>query len=139
MLESMRYEERLSVRVDIPTEARATRIPVMLLQTVVENAIKHGIAQLPSGGVLGIRGSLRDGALLLEVTNPKPVTRSRPSQSGIGLKNSSERLRLLFGVGGQLEIDLADPHAAVVRIRIPETPEADCRRPSEAYSPAGGL
>ena len=62
-LESLRLEDRLSIDCEVSAEARRVRIPVMLLQTVVENAIKHGIAELPGGGVLRIHGELRDGTL----------------------------------------------------------------------------
>ena len=76
-LESLRFEDRLSIDLDVAADARRVRIPVMLLQTVVENAIKHGIADLPAGGVLRIHGGLHDGTLMLEVENPRPMTPSR--------------------------------------------------------------
>ena len=120
-LESMRFEERLQVEIDVAETARGVRIPVMLLQTVVENAIKHGISELPSGGALRIRAALDGDVLALEVSNPKPHSASNSTQEGVGLKNAAERLRLLFGQRGSLELDLADATLAVVRIRIPRT------------------
>ncbi len=121
-LESMRFEERLIVEYNVPADAGAVRIPVMLLQTVVENAIKHGIAELPSGGVLRIRAALKDGTLLLEVENPRPPKASRAAGEGTGLRNSEERLRLLFGSRASLDLDLSQPAAARTRIRIPQNP-----------------
>jgi two-component system sensor histidine kinase AlgZ len=118
-LESMRFDERLKVELDIPASVRGIRIPVMLLQTVVENAIKHGIAELPSGGTLRIRAALDDDALIIEVANPKPTPTSESAQQGIGLKNSAERLRLLFGSQGSLLLDLSDANIATARIRVP--------------------
>ncbi len=109
-----------SIDCDVTADARRVRIPVMLLQTVVENAIKHGIAELPAGGVLRIHGELRDGALLLEVENPRPVVAPRDTGEGIGLRNAAERLRLLFGGRASLEIDLSQPALATTRIRIPQ-------------------
>jgi LytS/YehU family sensor histidine kinase len=91
----------------------------MLLQTVVENGIKHGIAELPAGGVLRIRGELRDGALLLDVENPRPVAAPRDASEGIGLRNAAERLRLLFGGRASLDVDLSQQALAATRIRIP--------------------
>jgi Histidine kinase len=117
-LESMRFEERLSVEMDVPASVRGIRIPVMLLQTVVENAVKHGIAELPSGGVLKIHASLKDDALVIDVINPRPATMAR-AQDGVGLKNSVERLRLLFGARGSLELNLDDSHIATARIQVP--------------------
>jgi two-component system sensor histidine kinase AlgZ len=119
-LESMRFEERLTVEIDVPAEAREVCIPVMLLQAVVENAIKHGIAELPLGGTLGIRAVLRDDALLITVENPTPPTLSRAAHKGVGLRNSAERLRLLFGTRAGLELDLSHPDLAITLIRIPQ-------------------
>lgn len=118
-LESLRLEERLTIDCEISAEARGVQIPVMLLQTVVENAIKHGIAELPAGGLLRIRGELRDGALVLEVENPRPLASPREVSEGIGLRNAAERLRLLFGERASLDVDLSRPAVATSRIRIP--------------------
>ena len=118
-LESLRLEDRLRIDCEVGAEAREARIPVMLLQTVVENAIKHGIAELPAGGVLRIRGELRDGDLFLEVANPRPTAPRREGGEGIGLHNAAERLRLLFGERASLDVDLSNSALATARIRIP--------------------
>jgi hypothetical protein len=119
-LESLRLGERLRIERTIALEARVAHIPVMLLQTVVENAIKHGIAELPEGGILRIGAEVREGALLIEVENPRPATPSQSPSHGVGLRNAAERLRLLFGAAGKLDLDLSDPARALVRIRIPQ-------------------
>jgi hypothetical protein len=118
-LESMRFEERLRVEYDVAPGAGVVYIPVMLLQTVVENAIKHGIAELPSGGVLRISAALRDDVLVLEVQNPRPPAATRAAHEGIGLRNADERLRLLFGTRASLDLDMSQPAIATARIRIP--------------------
>lgn len=118
-LESLRFGDRLRVELDIAAGARDVRIPVMVLQTVVENAIKHGIAELPSGGVLRISATLRDGALQVEVRNPRPMNPTPREQQGTGLYNAEERLRLLFGSGATLELDLSQTDLAIARIRVP--------------------
>jgi two-component sensor histidine kinase len=119
-LESLRLGERLHIDRTIALDARVAHIPVMLLQTIVENAIKHGIAELPEGGVLRIKAELREGALLIEVENPRPATPSRSPSHGVGLRNAAERLRLLFGTAGALDLDLSHPDRALARIRIPQ-------------------
>jgi hypothetical protein len=121
-LESLRLEDRLSIDCEVSAEARAVRIPVMLLQTIVENAIKHGIAELPTGGLLRIHGQVHDGALVLDIENPRPLAPPRETSEGIGLRNSAERLRLLFGERASLEVDLSDPAMATTRVRIPVRP-----------------
>ena len=118
-LESLRFEDRLRIDWQVDADARRVRIPVMLLQTVVENAIKHGIADLPAGGVLRIDGDLKDGTLTIEVENPRPETAVREASEGIGLRNAAERLRLLFGARASLDVDLSRPARATITIRIP--------------------
>jgi LytS/YehU family sensor histidine kinase len=119
-LESLRFEDRLSIDCIVTANARRVRIPVMLLQTVVENAIKHGIAALPAGGVLKIRGDVTDGMLVLEIENPRPPLPPQGDREGIGLRNAAERLRLLFGARASINVDLSQPALATIRIRIPE-------------------
>jgi len=119
-LESLRFEDRLKIDREVTADARRVRIPVMLLQTVVENAIKHGIGALPAGGVLKIRGELTGGSLMLVIENPRPVKQLQEVREGIGLRNAAERLRLLFGERAGIDLDLSQPGLATIRIRIPE-------------------
>lgn len=119
-LESLRLGERLRIERTISGEARLARIPVMLLQTVVENSIKHGIAELPQGGVLRINAEVREQALTIEVGNPRPESPSPSPSPGLGLRNAAERLRLLFGAAATLDLDLSRPDFALARIRIPQ-------------------
>ena len=119
-LEKLRFEDRLSIASEVAPDVGGTRIPAMLLQTVVENAIKHGIAELPAGGLLRIHAQLQDGTLVLQVENPRPPAVTRPLSAGTGLRNAEERLRLLFGPGASLELDLSQPAMATTRIRIPQ-------------------
>jgi hypothetical protein len=121
-LEKMRFEDRLTVQSEVGANTAGAQIPAMLLQTVVENAIKHGIAELPAGGLLRIRADLRDGVLVLQVENPRPPVAARPASEGTGLRNAEERLRLLFNSRATLELDLSQPSLATTRIRIPQHP-----------------
>lgn len=118
-LESLRLGDRMRVEIDVAEAAKEVRLPVMLLQTVVENAIKHGIAELPGGGVLRIAAMLRDDAMYLEVENPRPANPRPREQQGSGLNNAAERLRLLFGARASLELDLSRAELAVARLRVP--------------------
>jgi LytS/YehU family sensor histidine kinase len=123
-LESLRFGERLRIERDLASDAMGVRVPVMLLQTLVENAIKHGIAELPAGGALRIVAALRGGTLHIEVENTRPERTESAVLSegeGVGLDNAAERLRLLFGSRATLELDLSRVEVAVARIRIPET------------------
>ena len=118
-LESMRFEDRLRIETHVADDAAGVHIPVMLLQTLVENAIKHGIAELPSGGLLRISAVVKDEMLALEVENPRPPVPLRTTHEGVGLRNARDRLRLLFGGRAGLELDLSQAGVATARLRIP--------------------
>jgi LytS/YehU family sensor histidine kinase len=117
-LESLRLADRLTVEREIDPAARSVRVPAMLLQTLVENAVKHGIAALKQGGTLRITASFADRELLLRVHNPRPVDSAAPAHQGVGLRNATERLRLLFGARASLRLDLS-PGFASAEVRVP--------------------
>jgi hypothetical protein len=121
-LESMRFENRLRIEKQVPADAAGVRIPVMLLQTLVENAIKHGIAELPAGGVLRICAAVKDDMLNLEVENPRPAAPTHAMHESVGLRNARDRLRLLFGTNATLDLDLSRPTVATARLRVPLNP-----------------
>ena len=118
-LESMRLADRLRVERDIAPEARTTRIPAMLLQTLVENAIKHGIAALKPGGTVRITAQVVEKELILRVVNPRPDDTTSKTSQGVGLRNATERLRLLFGSRASLRLDLSQAGQATAEIRLP--------------------
>ena len=118
-LESLRLADRLRVERDIAPAARTARIPIMLLQTLVENAIKHGIATLKQGGTLRITAQVVETKLILQVVNPRPVDTTTLTNEGVGLRNASERLRLLFGARASLRLDLSHAGQATAEIRLP--------------------
>ena len=114
-LEQLRLGERLVVTRDLQGKGR---IPVLLLQGLVENAIKHGIARRNDGGTVAIT-TRQDGATLeIVVTNPLPPKRL-PTSEGTGLANMRERLRLLTDGQATLDLALADGTARS-RVRIPQ-------------------
>jgi LytS/YehU family sensor histidine kinase len=119
-LESMRLAERLRIERDIEPAARTVRVPSMLLQTLVENAIKHGIARLKQGGLLRISAKISADELVLQVVNPRSADESVVTgASGVGLKNATQRLQLLFGERARLQLDLADESRAIAEVRVP--------------------
>jgi Histidine kinase len=118
-LESMRFEDRLRIEIDVPDDAAAVHIPMMLLQTLVENAIKHGIAELPAGGLLRISARLQNERLTLEVQNPRPAASNPTAHESVGLRNARDRLRLLFNGRANLELDLSNAAVASARLQIP--------------------
>ena len=118
-LEGLRLADRLTVVRDIAPEAAQARVPVMLIQTLIENAIKHGIAELKEGGTLRIGAHVVNAELTIQIINPRPSSAPVPHTRGTGLKNSSERLRLLFGSRASLRLDLSRPGEATAEVRLP--------------------
>lgn len=118
-LESMRLAERLTVERDVQPAARTARVPAMLLQTLVENALKHGIAELKGGGTLRISARVAGHEVVLRVENPRPDGGATRSGDGVGLKNATARLRLLFGDRASLRLDLEQPGRAAAEVRLP--------------------
>jgi hypothetical protein len=119
-LEGLRLADRLDVVRNITPEALQARVPVMLVQPLVENAIKHGIAQLKQGGTLRIEAHVANADLNMLIHNPRPMDAPLPAAQGTGLKNSSERLRLLFGGRASLRLDLSHPGEATAEVRLPQ-------------------
>ena len=120
-LEVTRFEERLKVCWDIANEARNINVPPMLLQTLVENALKHGIAQCPEGGAIEISARVVDRHMELQVLNTGDV---RPSLSaaGIGLRNARERLKLLYGHRAKLVLQNISDGRVRASITLPLVP-----------------
>ena len=123
-LEQVRHEERLRVRLDIAPETLQLPIPPMLLQTLVENAVKYGISTQREGGEIAIIARQEGGALRLQVVNPGSLPDAARSarasaSTGVGLKNAGERLRLLFGERAQLHLRAAPPDSVVAEAIIP--------------------
>jgi two-component sensor histidine kinase len=122
-IEKVRFEERLSLELDIDDRAESALIPSLLLQPLVENAIKYGIAQAEGGGHLRIAAKVFAGELLIELSDDGPgvklVDGLIPDASGVGLRNTRERLHELYGAQHSFRLGHTDPHGLTVNIRIP--------------------
>ncbi len=118
-LEAMRYEERLRTRIDVPPGLEREPVPPMLLQTLVENAVRHGIARLPGGGDLAIAVERdADGLLTITIRNSGTYRPGSRQGTGIGLRNTRKRLRMIYGEEAGLEIGEQDGQV-VTRVWIP--------------------
>ena len=104
-IEQVRFPNRLQVRIDVPQDLRTARVPPLILQPVVENAIKHGVARTTEPVVLTIRAREEDARLLISIENDRgPRERAREGERpGVGLANVCERLAARFGPEGECE------------------------------------
>jgi two-component system LytT family sensor kinase len=117
-LEKIRYEERLAWNVEVSKEIHQAQIPPMLLQTLVENALKHGIAHSAKEGIIFIKGEKKEDLIHLEVINPGHLKQGGES-SGIGLINSQNRLHLLFGETAHIDLKPLDKNHVLASVAIP--------------------
>jgi signal transduction histidine kinase len=127
-LEQVRHEERLRVRLDVAPETLGLAVPPLLLQTLVENAVKYGISARPEGGEIAISARCIDGQLELRVSNPGQLRSgsvSRPTEligagsTGLGLRNAAERLRMFFGDRARLQLRAAADAQVVAEVSLP--------------------
>jgi signal transduction histidine kinase len=116
----MRMEERLTVDFDIPDGLRTAAFPPMMLQSMVENAIKHGLEAKPEGGTLKVRADVAHNKLRVIVTDDGLGFGAVPSDgTGLGLMTIRERLKLLHGDQGQLLIAANSPSGVIATIEVP--------------------
>jgi two-component system sensor histidine kinase AlgZ len=101
-IEQIRFGSRLQVTWELDAEAGAARVPPLLLQPLVENAVRHGVEPSDVGGVIRVRTRVKLGRALVSIVNSVPDTASRPG-NGMALRNVRERLRLMHDVAAQFE------------------------------------
>jgi Histidine kinase len=118
-LEKIRFDERLRTRFDIDPKSVGARLPPMLLQTLVENGVKHGIARVPAGGELVVASAVVDGKLRLEVTNTGKLSDTAEGSSAVGLDNARERLRLMYGDRASLSLVAPDEFTVRAEVLVP--------------------
>ncbi len=121
-VEQMRFSDRLQVEFRVEEEALLASVPNMILQPLVENAIRHGVS--PHGGQRRVRvgASRRDGQLQLEVQDdgPQPPPGWRPDESsGVGLRNVRERLARMYGSSGELRVRPGSTAGVVSTVELP--------------------
>ncbi|MCU0379981.1 MAG: histidine kinase [Chitinophagaceae bacterium] len=117
-LEHIRFEDRLRVEYDIDEDTLDQPIPPMMLQTLVENAIKHGISRYEGGGVVKIISDFRDNNHELIVRNTGKLNGGM-TREGFGLTSTASRLGLLFGEKASFEISETNGNMVEARVRIP--------------------
>lgn len=120
-IQKVRFGERLQVSVDIPAELLRAQVPHLLLQPLVENAVKHGIAKRVAGGTVRVSGACDNGNLCLSVYNDGPSlpTDWEAAQTGVGIGNLRTRLQILHGGESALQLRRADPGGVEVLVTLP--------------------
>jgi sensor histidine kinase YesM len=134
----MRIEERLEFRVEIPPGLQSAEFPPMMLQSVVENAIKHGIEPKPEGGSVEVSARIADGELCVEVKDTgvgivdMETLHGPTSGTGIGLRNLRERLAVLYPGKSRITLWSDDKAGTRVQIAIPYIVAKPAESPAQA-------
>lgn len=124
-LEKIRLEERLVYNIENDFKSLHFQVPPMLLQTLVENGIKHGISQLMKGGEINLNCEVFDDVLFVRIENSgeynpeAEVKLEDKSSSGFGLENSKQRLNLIFGAKARLTIQNLEKNKVITELKIP--------------------
>ncbi len=130
----VRFGERLRVQVDVEPGIGAARVPVMLLQPIVENAMQHGAPPPPQPACVTVRARRMEDTLVIEVRDNGPgLHGGPPAGRGVGLTNTADRLRALYGDAQSLAFEDAPGGGLVVRMTMPFAASAAPAR-EEAWS-----
>ena len=117
-LEHMRFEDRLQVEYDIDDDTLGQQVPPMMLQTLVENAIKHGISRQVKGGVVKIISDFKENYHELAVQNTGHLN-GGASHGGFGLSSTQDRLELLYGDKARFQIQQLNRELVEAKVLIP--------------------
>ena len=125
----VRMEDRLQTVIDVPDGLLSADFPSMMIQSLVENAIKHGLEPKPEGGVLTVRAEVRHGKLAVSVADTgMGFGKAATAGTGVGLNNIRERLQLLYGAKASMTVAENPPGGTLVTVTVPyqaQTPEGE--------------
>jgi two-component system, LytTR family, sensor kinase len=118
-LESIRFEERLLTEFDIAPGSNDFLVPPLMIQTLVENGVKHGISKLTKGGIIQVTTKIVDNALKIRIRNSGHYVNGHDKDAGIGLTNTIQRLNLLYGDSAYFKITNETDDFVLTEISIP--------------------
>jgi sensor histidine kinase YesM len=123
-IEKIRFGDKLGVALELSAEARQALLPPLILQPLIENAVKHGVRNCPAGGRIILRALVRAGHLFVAVENPLLLALEPVAGSGLGLKNSRQRLASLYAEQARITWE-AQAGRFLVELVLPLELEAD--------------
>lgn len=116
-LEKLRYEERLNIILSVSDEVLSVQVPPMMVQTLVENAVKHGIIKVVNHGFVSLTANLKDD--YLEITISNSGTLGKLDSGGLGVINTRQRLEILYPKNHEFQITQSEPNVVTVKLTIP--------------------
>lgn len=117
-LEHVRYEERLNFDLTIDPSTLHLQIPPMMIQTLVENGIKHGVSKYPEGGSIRISATQHNQQVTICIINTGQIKRTSDHDIGFGVANTTNRLELLYGKNASFSLKNLDEKNVISEIRI---------------------
>jgi signal transduction histidine kinase len=130
-LEQVRFSDRLNVRIDAPDDTLDARVPNLLLQPLVENAIRHGIARSAAASTVEIIVRRTNGQLAIEVLDDGPGLPNIPTTAGggLGIHNTQERLKQMYGDQQEFHLRSREDRGAAASMKLPFHTGASGSRP----------
>lgn len=119
-LEKTRYEERLECISEIDSKTLDHWVPPMIVQTLVENGIKHGISKIPNGGSILVEAKLKDDDLIIIIINDGELLNNTDKEVGFGLINTEQRLKLIYGGRAKFQIENIEGVKVKATLLIPK-------------------
>ncbi len=121
-IQSIRMGDRLNYRFDVPVDLEDIHLPPLLIQPLVENAVRHGLEPKLDGGALTVRARVTDGRLAIEVIDTGCGLQT-PSGAGVGLRNVRQRISALYGEQGDFLLAENSPSGVIATLNLPLTVE----------------
>lgn len=121
-IEMVRFEDRMRIVYDVPEELREIRVPPLLLQPLVENAVRHGVARTTRRVTIRVVVRAQSGRCRIVVENDGPPPRTTAGNRGVGLSNTEDRLRLLYGEAAHVSLRPGEHGGAVATVEFPLEP-----------------
>lgn len=131
-LETIRFEERLKTEFNVHPDSNTFLVPPLMIQTLVENGIKHGISKLTEGGTVSLKTYVEGTNLRIQIRNSGQYQQYHANGirrlGGLGLKNTAQRLKLLYGENASFKIENESDTFVLTEIIIPQSHESTDRR-----------
>jgi two-component system, LytTR family, sensor kinase len=119
-LESIRFEERLRTEFDIDPHSKGFLVPPLMIQTLVENGVKHGISKLTEGGIIQVKAKVENDYLRISIRNSGHYhLNGSKKRGGLGLINTTQRLKLLYGKDAHFAISNESDNFVLTELIIP--------------------
>jgi len=119
-IQQMRFSDRLRVTIDVADETRNAAVPTLLLQPLIENAIRHGIAALTDAGTLTLTTRREESSLIIELFDDgPPLPENWSEREGVGLSATRARLQQLYGASARFELENQRPSGVIARVTLP--------------------